>query len=191
MRWSMKCAYTETKPGDLRSPQELERRNNGGFSWRSLRKAGVVDTRGAGASWRPATSREVGCWVLQGQGRQVLHNSCFTEKSVRYSGPEGPRRYSNDSENFVGDCLDTQLSGHFICHFYSFKGACLHFLHIQAIFLPSQVCGEAENEIVTVLHLSLSCAGLRSKVQDVLRLVMQPISYDRNLFRDRILNLPR
>jgi hypothetical protein len=35
--------------------------------------------------------KEVDCQVLPGQGRQVLHNSCFTEKSVRDSGTGGQR----------------------------------------------------------------------------------------------------
>lgn len=61
MRGSVKGSYTQTKPGEVRSPQDLERRNSRELSWSSLRKAGVSDTLGAGASKRPAMSREVSC----------------------------------------------------------------------------------------------------------------------------------
>ena len=74
------------------------------------------------------TSRTHRSWTMPVQGREVLHNSCFTEKSVSYSGPAGWRDVcSNAAEESRHSAVSVIL--------YFWMLLALHFLFIQILFI--------------------------------------------------------
>lgn len=83
-------------------------------------------------------TKGVDCQVLLGQGRQVFHNSCITEKCVRDSGTGGQRCCPNDAEKPPVPVQAYSPSASAIS--VILESACLALPVYSGTSIPSRVC---------------------------------------------------